>query len=89
MAEYSADLLCRRKIDTKTFVAVAPDGSVLTKSEWLSLIRDNISKNGKKRTRVSKYTMSDVRIFCSPYSEEAEGFIDAARLRKTPLEVIK
>jgi len=61
--------------DQGEFVAVAPSDHVLTEREWSILIGDNIAVWGKTRKRVSKYKLSEIRIFRSPFSEEVKELI--------------
>jgi len=56
-------------------VAPAPDNHVLTEAEWSEIVGDNILFMGEERKPKSKYKISELRIFHSPFSEEAESIM--------------
>ena len=58
-------------IDSGEFIVVAPDDHVLSEKEWSDLIGDNTIVMEKHRAPVSKYSIKDMRIFHSPFSNEA------------------
>lgn len=57
--------------ETREFIAVGPDDNVLTEKEWSDVIGDNVLYFGEQRHPISKYTLAELRIFHSPFSEEA------------------
>jgi hypothetical protein len=65
----------------RLFIAVANNDHVLSESEWSEVIGDNILCNGKSRAPKSPYKISELRIFNSPFSAEAQQIMEKAGIK--------